>query len=124
MVDDFHGTYEWEVFSASMSRIFPDRPIVEIDGKDPIFHVLYDLEERVQVPGLQYLYSGKIYEKDGKIPHWRGIYDDKGRVMAAMTFNQDNGDAWEHADNPKYEEKYTSQAYRIGINYIIYSMTH
>ncbi|MGI8988411.1 MAG: DUF4159 domain-containing protein [Bryobacteraceae bacterium] len=124
MVDDFHGTYEWDVFTASMNRIFPDRPIVEIDSKDPIFHVLYDLDERIQVPGLQYLYSGKIYEKDGKIPHWRGIYDDKGRVMAAMTFNQDNGDAWEHADNPKYEEKYTSQAYRIGINYIIYSMTH
>lgn len=124
MVDDFHGTYEWEVFTASMNRIFPDRPIVEIDNRDPIFHVLYDLDERVQVPGLQYLYSGKVYEKDGVIPHWRGIYDDKGRVMAAMTFNQDNGDAWEHADNPQFAEKYTSQAYRIGINYIIYSMTH
>ncbi len=124
MVDDFHGTYEWDVFTKSMSRIFPDRPIVEIEGKDAIFHVLYDLQERLQVPGLQYLYSGKIYEKDGVIPHWRGIYDDKSRIMVAMTFNQDNGDAWEHADNPKYEVKYTSQAYRLGINYIIYAMTH
>jgi hypothetical protein len=124
MVDDFHGTYEWEVFMASMGRIFPDRPPVEIQDADPIFHVLYDLDNRLQVPGLQYLYSHKVYEKDGKIPHWRAIYDDDHRIMVAMTFNQDHGDAWEHADNPQYEMKYTSQAYRTGINYIIYAMTH
>ena len=127
MVDDFHGTYEWEIFMASMSRIFPDRPVVEIEDGDPIFHVLYDIparENRLQVPGLQYLYSHKIYEKDGKIPHWRAIYDDEHRIMVAMTFNQDHGDAFEHADNPQYETKYTTQAYRTGINYIVYAMTH
>ena len=124
MVDDFHGTYEWEVFNASMNRIFPDRPIVEIENKDAIFHVLYDLDDRVQVPGIQYLYSGRIYEKGGVVPHWRGIYDDKGRIMVAISFNQDEGDAWEHGDNPQYPEKFTTQAYRLGINYIIYSMTH
>jgi Domain of unknown function (DUF4159) len=95
-----------------------------MEDKEPIFHVIYDLGDRIQVPGLQYLYSRRIYEKDGKIPHWRGIFDDDRRVMVAMLFNQDNGDAWEHADNPQYEMKYTSQAYRIGINYIVYSMTH
>lgn len=124
MTDDFHGSYEWDVFLASMSRVFPDRPIVEIDNRDPIFHVLYDMDQRVQVPGIQYWYSGRIYEKDGVEPHWRGIYDDKGRIMVAMCFNQDNGDAWEWADHPRYPENYASQAYRIGINYIIYSMTH
>jgi hypothetical protein len=124
MVDDFHGTYEWETFMASMGRIFPDRPVVEIENEDAIFHVIYDLDSRVQVPGLQYVYSHKIYEKDGKIPHWRAIYDDDRRIMVAMTFNQDHGDAFEHADNPQYEMKYTSQAYRTAINYIIYSMTH
>jgi hypothetical protein len=124
MVDDFHGTYEWKVFTDSMDRVFPDRPIVEIQDKDPIFHVLYELDQRLQVPGIQYLYSGKVYEKDGVVPHWRAIYDDKGRIMVAICFNQDDGDAWEHADNPQYPEKYTTQAYRLGINYIIYSMTH
>jgi len=124
MVDDFHGTLEWGVFTQSMSKIFPDRPIVELPDADPIFHTVYDLDHRLQVPGLQYLYSGRIYEKDGTIPHWRAIYDDDGRVMVAMCFNQDDGDAWEHADNPQYEAKYTSQAYRLGINYVIYSMTH
>src|SRR3954454_2940292 len=49
MVDDFHGTEEWEGFLSSMVRIFPDRPIVELEDKDQIFHVLYDLQERFQV---------------------------------------------------------------------------
>jgi hypothetical protein len=124
MTDDYHGSWEWEVFMESMGRVFPDRPVVEIEDKDAIFHVLYDLDERVQVPGIQMFYSGRPYEKDGVVPHWRGIYDDKNRLMVAMCFNQDNGDAWEWADHPRYPEKYASQAYRIGINFIIYAMTH
>jgi hypothetical protein len=124
MCDDFHGTQEWDGFMASMSRVFPDRPVVEIDNDDPIFHVLYDLSERFQVPGIQFLYSGRIWEKDGVEPRWRGLYDDKGRVMVAITFNQDLGDAWEHADEARYPEKFASLAYRVGINYIIYAMTH
>jgi hypothetical protein len=124
MADDFHGTWEWDIFMASMSRVFPDRPIVEIDSKDEIFHVLYDLDERFQVPGIQYWYSGTTYEKDGVDPRWRGIYDDKGRLLVAICFNMDLGDAWEWADHPRYPEKWASLAYRIGINYIVYSMTH
>ncbi len=124
MTDDFHGTYEWDSFMASMSRVFPDRQVVEIDSKDPIFHVLYDLDNRVQVPGIVTFGSGVTYERDGIVPHWRGIYDDKGRVMVAICFNQDNGDAWEWADHPRYPENMASQAYRVGINYIVYSMTH
>lgn len=124
MVDDFHGTYEWQVFTATMNRIFPDRPIVEIPNSDPIFHAIYDLDEKIQVMGTVTFGSGVTYEKDGVYPHWRGIYDDRGRVMVAMCFNQDNGDAWEWADSPQYPEKAASQAYRLGINYIIYAMTH
>ena len=124
MVDDFHGTQEWAGFMASMSRIFPDRPIVELENNNQIFHVLYDLDERFQIPGTAALYSGQTYEKDGVIPRWRAIMDDKGRVMVAICHNMDLGDAWEHADNPRYPEKATSLAYRIAINYIIYSMSH
>jgi hypothetical protein len=124
MVDDFHGTYEWEVFMASMSRVFPDRPVVEIDNKDAIFHVLYDMDERVQIPGIAPLERGVTYEQDGIVPRWRAIYDDKGRIMVAICHNMDLGDAWEWADAPWYPERYTSMAYRIGIDYIIYSMTH
>ena len=124
MCDDFHGTDEWSVFVASMSRVFPDRPIVEIPDGDAIFHTVYDLNDRYQVPGAQFLYSGRIYEKDGKVPHWRGIYDDKGRIMVAMCFNMDLGDSWEHADNPQYPERFSALGMRIAVNYVTYAMTH
>jgi hypothetical protein len=55
---------------------------------------------------------------------WRGIYDDKGRVMAAMTFDSDIGDSWEFADDPRYDEKFSELGIRIGVNYIVYSLTH
>jgi uncharacterized protein DUF4159 len=124
MVDDFHGTLEWQVFMNSMSRVFPDRAVVDMPEGDPAFHVLYDLGQRFQVPGIQYLYTGRLYERDGVEPEWKGIYDDKGRLMVAICHNMDLGDAWEHADHPQYPEKYASLAYRVGINYIIYAMTH
>ena len=124
MCDDFHGTQEWAGFVATMSRVFPDRPIVEIPNDDPIFHVLYDLTDRFQVPGLQFVYSHRVAEKDGFGAEWRGIYDDRGRVIAAICHNMDLGDSWEHADNPVYPEKYSALGLRIGANYIVYSMSH
>jgi hypothetical protein len=124
MVDDFHGTQEWDMFMASMSRVFPNRPVVEIDNKDPIFHSVYDLDDRFQVPGAQYLRSGRSFEYDGFEARWRGIYDDKGRLIVAICHNMDLGDAWEHSDNPRYPEKWASLAYRIAVNYAIYAMTH
>jgi hypothetical protein len=124
MVDDFHGTYEWRVFMQSMERVFPDKPVVELENSDAIFHVLYDLDGRFQVPGIGPLSWGTTYEQDGVEPRWRGIYDDKKRIMVAICHNMDLGDAWEWADSPHYPERYASLAYRIGVNYIIYSMTH
>jgi hypothetical protein len=124
MCDDFHGTIEWDVFAAGMKKIFPDRPIVDIDSKDSIFHTIYDLDDRYQVPGALYLETGKTWEKDGKVPHWRGIYDDHGRIMVAMCFNMDLGDSWEHADNPQYPQKFSDLGIRIAVNYVVYSMTH
>ena len=124
MVDDFHGTREWEGFMRTLSRIFPDRPVVDLENVDAIFHTLYDLNDKVQVPGIAALRSGVTYEKDGIEPKWRGVVDNNGRIQVAICHNMDLGDAWEHADAPWYPEKMTSLAYRIGINYIVYSMTH
>ena len=124
MVDDFHGTEEWRDFVSGMSRVFPDHPIVDLDSKDPIFHTIYDLDNRYQVPGAQYLESGRTYEHDGFEPRWRGIYDDHGRIVVAICHNMDLGDSWEHADNPMYPEKFSALGIRIGVNYVIYAMTH
>ena len=124
MVDDFHGTYEWASFLDSMQRVFPSREIIEIPENDPLLHTLYDLDQRTQIPGIQYLRSGITHERDGYTPHWRGIYDDERRLMVAINFNMDLGDAWEHADLPEYPESMTALAYRFAVNYVIYAMTH
>ena len=124
MCDDFHGTQEWAGFTAVMYRVFPNRPIVNIPNDDQIFHVIFDLDDKFQVPGLQFVYSRHTYEKDGYDPHWRGIYDDKGRIMVAISYNSDLGDAWEWADDPYYPEKFSGLAIRVGVNYIVYAMTH
>ena len=132
MVDDFHGSApyrgvrEWDTFTDSMSRVFPDRPIVDIPDDDPIFHTIYDLDDRVQVPGAQYFESHITYEagETGKVPHWRAIRDDKGRIMVAICHNMDLGDAWEWSDDPKYNEKWAGLAYRVAMNYFVYDFTH
>jgi hypothetical protein len=122
MADDFHGTEEWAVFQESMKLVFPDRPIREIEDSDAIFHTVYDLNDRYQIAGAEHLRTG--YKSDGIGAHWRGIFDDKGRVMVAISFNSDVGDSWEWADVPRYPEKYSALGIRIGVNYVIYAMTH
>jgi hypothetical protein len=122
MADDFHGIDEWNEFEKRIKQIFPDRPIVEMPDNDPIFHTVYDLDDKIQVPGQAHLRTG--YKNNGIGAHWRGIYDDKGRVMVAISYNSDLGDAWEYADDPYYPEKFSGLAIRIGVNYVIYAMTH
>jgi hypothetical protein len=124
MVDDFHGTEQWAIFMASMQRVFPDRPVVEIPDDDPIFHTLWNLDDRFQVPGAQFLWSGVTYQRDGVTPRWRGIYDDDGRIMVAICFNMDLGDSCEHADTPQYPEKFSSMGMRTFMNYLVYALTH
>lgn len=124
MTDDFHGTEQWQIFVESMQRVFPDRPIVEIPDEDEVKHVVYDLHEHIQIPGIAALRFGVTYEQDGVTPHWRGIYDDKGRLMVAINFNMDLGDAWELANEPYYPEPMTALATRYAVNYVIYAMSH
>jgi hypothetical protein len=124
MVDDFHGSVQWAQFVEGMQRVFPDRPIVDLPDDDPIFHTFWDLEEREQIPGAQFLFYGRTYEVDGFVARWRGVYDDHGRLMVAICHNMDLGDAVEHSDTPEYPERYSAIAMRTFINYVLYSMTH
>jgi len=124
MIDDFHGPLEWAGFERAVRRIFPGRAIVDLEDSAEPFQVPYDLTRREQIPGIRSLMNGRTWEKGGRVPRWRGVLDDDDRVMMAVNFNQDIGDAWEHADDALYPEPLTAQAYRLGINYVIYSMTH
>jgi hypothetical protein len=124
MVDDFWGQSQWQNFLLSMNRVLPGGIPVDLEDSSPIFHSVYDLTDRYQVPGARYIGSN-IYEKCAGCPaRWRGIYDDKGRIQVAMTFDSDLGDSWEFADDPRYEERFSALGIRIGVNYILYAMTH
>jgi len=122
IVDDFHGPHEWLQFVDSLRRVFPDREIFDIPDDHEAFHVHYNLDDRFQIVGANAVSRG--WEHPQGIPeYWRAIADDESRIMVFINFNQDLGDAWEHADDPLYPEPWTAMAYRIGINYLIYSMT-
>ncbi len=127
LVDDFHGEYAWSIFESAMKQVMPDRPIIEIPEDDPLMHIFYDLDERNPIPGLRHLRrgpGGQIVARMEGQPHWRGIYDDHGRLIVAINFNIDMGDSWEHADDPYYPVPMTALGYKFGVNYVIYAMTH
>ena len=125
MVDDFHGQYEWQVFVEGMRTIFPDRPVEDVPADDSVYALAYEIDERLQVPGPNYMWSGMLYERsDGVTPHWRGIRDGDGRWMVLISHNIDYGEGWEQADNPAYPQPFTRQAYEVAVNYLIYGMTH
>jgi hypothetical protein len=123
LVDDFHNEGEWASFMAGIHQMFPLAQVVELQDGDAIFHTVYDLSHRVRVPGQNVVHGDQI-ERGGVTPHWRGIVDEKGRIIVAICFNMDVGDGWEFADDPDYPEVYSGQAIRLGVNYVLYSLTH
>jgi hypothetical protein len=122
MADDCHGTEEQAYFEKTMKMVFPDRELVDIPNDDPIFHMAFDLDDRFQVPGAEHLATG--HKKDGYVPHWKGIYDDHGRIMVAFSLNSDLGDSWEFLDDPRYPARFSVLGTQIGVNYVLYAMTH
>jgi hypothetical protein len=122
MADDYWGEDERDVFERTMSRVFPDRPIKDMPQDDAVLHVVFSIDEFTQIPGLRHISWGDLSRLPP--PRWRGIYDDNGRLMIGMNYNQDVGDSWEEANNPQYPEPMTALGYRFGVNYVIYAMTH
>ena len=125
MVDDFHGGQEWNSFYRQLKKIFPQREPEEIPITHPLFDCFFDIDTLVQIPGLRSLFNGRTYERrDGYPAYCRGVYDDKGRLMMMINFNTDIGDAWEHAAERFYPREYSDMAYRMGINAVVYALTH
>ena len=126
MVDDFHGPLEWDAFTREMKRLFPDREIVEIPKDHPVFNSFYKLDGYPQVAGLGSFLAGRTWERGGVMPHLRTILDDNGRPMMFINWNTDMGDGWEWSNADQYPGyiKYTALAYRMGINEIVYALTH
>jgi len=124
MVDHFHGEDDWQRFMAGMLQVLPDAVVEDLPDDDPIFHVLYNIDDKVQIPGEQYVATGRTYEKDGYVPRWRAIRDSRGRILVAICHNMHLGDAWEWANSGGYPEKFSGLAFRVVINYIAYAMSH
>jgi hypothetical protein len=107
-----------------MNKVVPGRPITDIPLDHPIFHCYFEFEELKQIPGLGSWLRGRTYEKGGFQQHCMGIFDDTGRLMVLVMRNMDMGDAWEHTQDPRYPADYAAEAYKLGINFVIYSLTH
>lgn len=131
VVDDMWGQEQWELFRETMTRVFPDRNILEIVPADSVNHMVYEIsdKDRTYIPGTRHLRRGPngmvgVQMPPGMEPAWRAIYDDRDRMVVAVNYNTDVGDAWEYADAPEYPEAMTALAYRYGVNWLLYAMTH
>jgi hypothetical protein len=124
--DDFHGPFEWEHFAGEIKKVFPDREIVEIPKDHPVFSCFYKLDGYPQIAGLGSFIAGRSWEKGGYVAHLRTILDDTNRPMLFINWNTDMGDGWEWSNAEDYPGyiKYTSMAYRMGINEVVYALTH
>lgn len=128
MVDDFWGEDEWANFYREIKRVFPDREPVELPLEHEIFHIVYDLKMKPQVPSIHaWQRTGLTYERwDATEVHYRGIFDDKGRMMALVCHNTDLGDGWEReGESQEYFKEFSEKwSYPLGINIVTYAMTH
>ena len=131
MVDDFWGEDEWYNLYYEMKRVFPNLEPVELRLDHPIFHAVFDLKEKPQIPSIDAAIRGRDYgitweREDAQIPHYKAIYDDKGRIMVIICHNTDLGDGWEREgeDEWYFREFSEKKAYPLGINIVFYAMTH
>ena len=125
MVDDFHGIQQWEVFADGMRQVFPDKEIIDLDQSEAIFGILNQVDIKVQVPGMQYIRTGRTWEQQSDpYPRWRAIKDDRGRILVAICHNMDLGDAWEYSDDPRYPAEFAIVAHRVLQNYAVYDLSH
>ena len=124
MVDDFHNEREWATLHGRHSQDLPRSRSRRDPRRSPHFSGrLRHCATRYHIPGYQIAY-GQEWERGGIGGHYRAIIDDQGKVQVAICFNMDIGDAWEWADAPEYPEKYSALALRLGVNYVLYTMTH
>ncbi len=132
MVDDFWGQDEWDGLKRELDLIFPDREPRDLPLEHQIFHCVYDLKERPQVPAIGFAHqmaNGQVYSAQGygtEEVHYKGLFDDNNRMMAIICHNTDLGDGWEReGEDPWYFKEFSEKkAYPMGINIIFYAMTH
>lgn len=130
MVDDFWGEEEWQNWVYEFEQVLPadEYPRFEIPLDHPIYHMVFDVKEVPQVPSIDnWRNTGLTFERyDAQTPHIWGVNDKEGRLMAVICHNTDLGDGWEReGENPDYFKEFSvKKAYPMGINIVVYAMTH
>jgi hypothetical protein len=122
--DDFWGDAEWQNVTTQMKKVFPEYEAKELSLTHPVFHSYLDIEEIVQVPNIYNAQRGVTSEKGGVTPYYMGIENKEGRLVAFFARNSDLGDAWEWINDSRYPVRYGLAAYKVGINVVIYAMSH
>jgi hypothetical protein len=133
-IDDFWGEGEWWNVEAIMSEVLPEYPWRELPGDHPLLHEVFDLNAAPQVPARDFAVQGWTTDppwihrspaKEMEPVHLRGYFDADGRLMAVATHNSDIGDGFEReAYGQWYFENYSTRAYMMGVNIVVYAMSH
>jgi hypothetical protein len=129
--DDFWSDYAWEHWLNEIRKALPsgEYTIQDIPMDHPLFHVLYDVHELPQIPSIDFWLNtgGRTSERgpDSAVPHARGAFDADGRIVVFMTHNTDFGDAFEReGDDHRYFDAFAGKGYAVGVNVVLYSLTH
>jgi hypothetical protein len=129
--DDFWGSYAWENWTAELARVFPEKEfaIFDIKPDHPLFRMMFEFNRIPQIPSIQHWRrsGGETSERgfDSDEVHLRGIADRRGRLMVLMTHNTDIADAWEReGEDPRFFYLFSPEGYAVGINILLYALSH
>lgn len=129
--DDFWGTLSWNQWVEEIGRVLPPSryPIFDIPPEHAIMHTLYDVKTVEQVSNIRFWMQtrGSVSERGSDSPqvNFRGIQDERGRLMVVMAHNTDIPDTWEReGESKEYFDRFSPNGYAIGVNIMIYAMTH
>ena len=114
IVDDFRGERELSNFKYQMKRVFPDRSLEELPRTHKIWTCFYDISNLMIEP----------FYSDWLVPQYFGMSDDNGRLMMVVDYNNDISEYWEWSDNPMMPIEQSNEAYKYGVNYVMYALTH
>jgi hypothetical protein len=130
-VDDFWGTVAWSRWVSEIAKVLPpgQYPVFDLPLSHPIMHTVYDVPNFLQVSSINFWYrsGGSVSERgyDSDEVHYRGIQDADGRLMVMMTHNTDVSDTWEReGENEEYFSLFSPRGYAIGVNVVVYALTH
>ena len=131
-VDDFWGEQAWDQWTRQLAKALPpiEYTAEDVPLSDPIFHSMLDVKKVPQITGIGFWRAvrGQTTSERGEetaVPHLRAIRDDRGRIIVVMTHNTDVSNAWEReTDDPEYFYQFSADGYALGINILLYAMTH